>query len=104
MKRNRWSRFEGGEHAQIYSLYDVGSSCRDVGSSRDDRGSSPAAAYDYPYCLQGKQTGIPGDCNYESYAQCMASASGRDAYCAINPRVAYGRQIPRRGQRYYDDY
>jgi hypothetical protein len=33
----------------------------------------------------------------------MASASGRDAYCAINPRVAYGRQMPsRRGQRYYD--
>ena len=67
-------------------------------------GSSPAAAYDYPYCLQGKQTGIPGDCNYESYAQCMESASGRDAYCALNPRVAYGRQIHRRGQRYYDNY
>jgi hypothetical protein len=66
-------------------------------------GSSPAAAFDYPYCLQGKQTGIPGDCAYANYAECMASASGRDAYCAINPRVAYGRQMPsRRGQRYYD--
>lgn len=64
--------------------------------------ASPAAAFDYPYCLQGKQTGIPGDCNYASYAQCMASASGRDAYCAINPRVAYNRQGPwRRGQRPY---
>ena len=65
--------------------------------------ASPAAAFDYPYCLQGKQTGIPGDCNYASYAQCMASASGRDAYCAINPRVAYGREIPRRGRCYYED-
>jgi len=68
-------------------------------------GASPAAARDYPYCLQGRQTGIPGDCNYASYAQCMASASGRDAYCGINPRFAYARQMPRRhGQRnYYND-
>ena len=69
-------------------------------------GSSPAAAFDSPYCLQGKQTGIPGDCNYASYAQCMASASGRDAYCNVNPRVAYQRQLPpRHGRRgYRDDY
>jgi Protein of unknown function (DUF3551). len=40
-------------------------------------GSSPAAAYDYPYCLQGRGIGIPGECAYSSYAQCMASASGR---------------------------
>jgi hypothetical protein len=67
--------------------------------------ASPAAAFDYPYCLQGKQTGIPGDCNYASYAQCMASASGRDAYCAINPRVAFDRPAPRRRvQRPYADY
>ena len=25
-------------------------------------GSSPAAAYDYPYCLQGRGIGIPGEC------------------------------------------
>ena len=68
-------------------------------------GSSPAAAFDYPYCLQGKQTGIPGECAYSSYAQCMASASGRDAYCAINPRVAFDRPVPRqRVQRPYADY
>ena len=40
-------------------------------------GSSPAAAYDYPYCLQGRGIGIPGECSYSSYNQCMASASGR---------------------------
>jgi Protein of unknown function (DUF3551) len=75
------------------------------GAAATIAGASPAAAFDYPYCLQGKQTGIPGDCNYASYAQCMASASGRDAYCAINPRVAYDRPMPRRrGQRAYPDY
>ena len=35
-------------------------------------GSSPAAAYDYPYCLQGRGIGIPGECSYSSYEQCMA--------------------------------
>ena len=29
-------------------------------------GSSPAAAYDYPYCLQGRGIGIPGDCSYST--------------------------------------
>jgi uncharacterized protein DUF3551 len=55
-------------------------------------GSSPAAAYDYPYCLQGRTIGIPGDCSYSSYGQCMASASGRGLYCNVNPRFAYGQQ------------
>jgi hypothetical protein len=58
--------------------------------------SSAASAHDYPYCLQGRDTGIPGDCSYSSYAQCMASASGRNAYCNINPRAAFGaRPYPR---------
>ena len=59
-------------------------------------GSSPAAAYDYPYCLQGRGIGIPGECSYSSYGQCMASASGRALYCNVNPRVAFGqqRQLP----------
>ena len=65
-------------------------------------GPSPAAAYDYPYCLQGRGIGIPGECAYSSYAQCMASASGRALYCNVNPRVAF-RQQPRRA-RAYDPY
>jgi uncharacterized protein DUF3551 len=64
-------------------------------------GSGPAAAYDYPYCLQGRGVGIPGDCSYQTYAQCMASASGRAAYCNINPRVAFGQQRRGRPYRYY---
>ena len=42
--------------------------------------SAPAAAYDYPWCLQGRNEGIPGDCSYQTYAQCQASASGRFDY------------------------
>jgi hypothetical protein len=66
-------------------------------------GSGPAAAYDYPWCVQGRDFGTPGDCSYQTYAQCMASASGRADYCNINPRVAFNRQ-PRARGRYYRDY
>jgi hypothetical protein len=65
-------------------------------------GTSPAAAGDYPYCLQGRTVGIPGECSYSSYAQCMASASGRGLYCNVNPRVAFAQQ--RRGRPYYRGY
>ena len=54
--------------------------------------SSPAAAREFPYCMQGKDAGFPGDCQYSSYAECKASASGRGEDCAINPRFAYSRQ------------
>jgi hypothetical protein len=64
-------------------------------------GSTPAAAIDYPWCVQGRGVGIPGDCSYTSYNQCMASASGRGLYCNVNPRTAFGRQ-PR--GRVYRDY
>lgn len=64
-------------------------------------GTTPAAAIDYPWCVQGRGIGIPGDCSYTSYGQCMASASGRGLYCNVNPRVAFGRE--RRG-RVYRDY
>ena len=64
-------------------------------------GTTPAAAIDYPWCVQGRGIGIPGDCSYTSYAQCMASASGRGLYCNVNPRTAFGRE--RRG-RVYRDY
>jgi Protein of unknown function (DUF3551) len=64
-------------------------------------GSTPAAAIDYPWCVQGRGVGIPGDCSYTSYNQCMASASGRGLYCNVNPRTAFGRE--RRG-RVYRDY
>ena len=63
--------------------------------------SAPAAAGDYAYCLQGRDMGYPGDCSYSTYAQCMASASGRYATCGVNPRVAYGQGY---GQGYGQAY
>ncbi len=47
------------------------------------------------YCLQGRMWGYPGDCHFSSYAQCMSTASGTDAYCGINPQYAFA--LRRRG-------
>ena len=71
--------------------------------------SAPAAAQADSWCVQGRDEGIPGDCSYSSYAQCMASASGRNAYCNVNPMVALGRPyyapVPRgRHGRPFDPY
>jgi len=59
-------------------------------------GSTPAFAA--RYCLQGRDWGYPGNCQFSTYQQCMASASGTFSYCGINPRYAYARQRP--GYRY----
>ena len=46
----------------------------------------PAAARELPYCIKGCDFGAgAGDCSFSSLAQCQATASGRDAYCAANP-------------------
>jgi len=64
-------------------------------------GPTPAAAFDYPWCIQGGGWGVPGDCSYRTYAECMATASGRHVYCNINPRVAFERRgRPHRHYRY----
>jgi hypothetical protein len=52
------------------------------------------------YCLQGRQWGYPGNCLFSTYQQCMATASGTNAYCGINPLRAFAQ---RRG-RYPDRY
>jgi hypothetical protein len=44
----------------------------------------PVAAREFPYCIKGCDFGA-GDCSFSSLAQCQATASGRDAYCAANP-------------------
>jgi hypothetical protein len=41
------------------------------------------------YCLQGKEWGYPGNCQFSSYAECMVTASGTHAYCGINPQKAF---------------
>jgi hypothetical protein len=46
----------------------------------------PATAREFPYCIKGCDFGGgAGDCSFASLAQCQATASGRDAYCAANP-------------------
>ena len=67
-------------------------------------GSTPAAAYDYPYCAQGRGIGFPGDCSYQTYGQCMASASGRGLACNVNPRAALNQQPRRSRGQVYRDY
>jgi Protein of unknown function (DUF3551) len=68
-------------------------------------GSSPAAAFDFPYCADSLVEGRL--CIFSSYDQCQASASGRGASCIVNPIVAFGQQSPqpprdRRARRIYD--
>jgi hypothetical protein len=47
----------------------------------------PAAAQNYPFCIKGCDFGAGrGDCSFSSYQQCQATASGRDAYCDVNPQ------------------
>jgi hypothetical protein len=60
-----------------------------------------AEAIQDQYCLQGRRWGYPGNCQFSSYPQCMATASGTDAYCGINPQYAFAQQ--RRG-RYRERY
>jgi len=54
--------------------------------------AQPSDPYDYPYCLQGKEYGLPGLCQFTSYEQCKATASATTSYCGLNPRFAYGLQ------------
>ena len=53
---------------------------------------SPAAAARDRYCLQGRHWGFPGNCQFSSRNQCLASASGIGARCGLNPRYA---SVPR---------
>ena len=55
---------------------------------------TPAAAeaIQDQYCLQGRQWGYPGNCQFSTYQQCMATASGTNAYCGVNPMRAFAYQ------------
>jgi hypothetical protein len=54
-------------------------------------GAEPALAQDR-YCLQGRQWGYPGNCQFSSMRQCLATASGTDSFCGVNPQAGYARQ------------
>lgn len=61
--------------------------------------TAPDGSQPNSYCLQGRMWGYPGNCQFSSYAQCTATASGTDAYCGVNPQYAFARQ-QQRGYRY----
>jgi hypothetical protein len=50
--------------------------------------SREAAAQDR-YCLQGRRWGYPGNCQFATYGQCMATASGTIDACGLNPTYAF---------------
>jgi hypothetical protein len=60
---------------------------------------SLAAAAGAPdrYCLQGPQWESPGKCQFNSYFQCMANATGKDDRCKENPKYEYARKRPAPG-------
>jgi hypothetical protein len=60
-------------------------------ASAQRRSMGPIGIQD-KYCLQGRSWGYPGNCQFSSYRQCMATASGTFATCGINPAYAYARQ------------
>ena len=41
------------------------------------------------YCLQGRRWGYPGNCQFATYGQCMATASGTIDGCGLNPTYAF---------------
>jgi len=47
------------------------------------------------YCLQGYQWGYPGNCEFSTYDQCLATASGTEDGCGENPQYLFKSQ--RRG-------
>lgn len=56
--------------------------------------TSPVGLQDR-FCLQGYQWGYPGNCEFSTYAQCLATASGTDSGCGENPQYLFRAQ--RRG-------
>jgi hypothetical protein len=51
-------------------------------------GMVPDAAHarDYPFCITGENYGSAvGDCSFDTYEQCRATASGRFDSCRANP-------------------
>jgi Protein of unknown function (DUF3551) len=62
-------------------------------------GVTPVAAN--RYCLHGDDYSVAGDCEFASYQQCQATASGRTAYCEVNHYLANALPaIPARPRRH----
>ena len=55
-------------------------------------GELDAAIARDPVCIKGCDFGA-GYCCFDSYAQCQAAASGRDAWCVTNPILQQSRAL-----------
>ena len=44
------------------------------------------------FCLQSREWGYPGNCEFSTYEQCEATASGTGAYCGENPQYLFSEQ------------
>jgi hypothetical protein len=56
---------------------------------------STAQAWEYPYCIKGDYyESSTGDCSFDTYQQCLATASGRRAYCDVNPFYRFEENDP----------
>lgn len=59
-----------------------------------DLAPDAALARDYPFCIKGGSYATPvGDCAFDTYQQCLATASGRKAYCDINPYWPHAERL-----------
>lgn len=62
-------------------------------------GPTSAHAQESPFCILGDGYPPRGDCSFETYEQCLATASGRKAWCDRNyfyayPNPAYAAPAP----------
>ena len=60
--------------------------------------AQPNDPYDYPYCLQGKDYGVPGLCQFTSYRSAWRRHTG-NCNCGRKLMFAYGWQA--HGRRPY---
>jgi hypothetical protein len=64
--------------------------------------AAPATAQTYPVCLAGGSDEDGMRCDYTSFDQCRATASGIGGYCVINPASAASRRDAIVGRRTAD--
>ena len=69
----------------IGALVGVSASALAQYSASDQYPRGRTIAQQNAFCLQGDEWGYPGNCQYSSYRQCMAAASGTYASCGPNP-------------------
>lgn len=63
--------------------------------------SAPAQAGERAFCMRGQGIDMAhGDCRFDTYEQCLATASGRLNFCDANPFYqGYGAPVERRRHR-----